>query len=447
MSADPDAEFRVLLRRFEAVKDPSQDISQLLDEFAENFIQTLKAENDRTRWTALSEKFPERVLLHAMDPHNTIRKPLLRKLGLLGSDVSRWFLCLRLKQEDRELAKVQDDIRKGEKDKVYERIQLMKIKDVLRECRKLMWKMLREQDPTSIRDLRRALDETHEYALQLRLLGDGPLSEKNELIRRCFANQAAFDRFKEGIRAGVLQDRVDALVNKGEDAAAAREELEACITRHADELRERLLDQELLSEQVLEEYPLFVQYRVINEQQALLRSLVDERIRSGQRATRFLHPDITVEDRPGMTDDTRDRLRELKYLRCKAGELKEELGLPNEAESSVRLLMKLRQRLLNMRRSGGTSNPELVITAVRELPATIVVNAVISAEWNSQAQLTLEELFGGLPPHVYVRTLVREMDSIIYITPDRYFEQIRRFRDFVLDKHKWLVSAKRPRED
>ena len=66
---------------------------------------------------------------------------------------------------------------------------------------------LRENPPKSINELRQALDATHDYALQLRML-DKPLERVHKDLIRSLFNEKTFFRFKRGVRLGVLQDRL-----------------------------------------------------------------------------------------------------------------------------------------------------------------------------------------------------------------------------------------------
>ena len=207
-------------------------------------------------------------------------------------------------------------------------------------------------------------------------------------------------------------------------------------------MRLRLLrwDEELLPDSILEEYPASVRRRVIGEQQGLLREQIEERIRTGARTKRFLHPDM-VDDRFEASDIS----SQLKYLRSKTAEIKDELGEPDEARVSVRLLMNLRRMLWRNRkkRYAAAFLQNLLITNIRELPVRIIMTAVRVAEWNNKESAGLLDLVLSMPNNAYVRTLNREIDQMIRVAPDRYYEEMVELRVFLKQEFKRFMRYKR----
>ncbi len=428
MSTDLDKEFDAQLSKLQSLlaTSPFMNVSPLLEKFSVLLIDTLQAEGDRSKWTELSKKFPLRVRLFAMSPENKrIRESFVRRLGISAKAVSRWHASLQLEREDGDLAKI--------KPLRFDIIaQKSRIDRALARCETLMLQELRENPPGSIHELRQTLDATHDYTLQLRMLDSKPLNKLDKQLLQPLFTEETLNRFKEGIRVGILQDEVTTLEGRGLDASETRRTLELRLTALADELRERLLrfdGEPLLPDHILGEYPLSVQHRVIGVQQGLLRAQIEERIERGERATRFLHPEITTIQ--GGSGDA--RLLQLKYLRSKAGEIKDELGEPNEAEANIRLLMNLRRKLWRQRRWSASPlvDSSLAITTIRELPVKIVMGAVRIAEWNDQKTVGLIDLVSAMPTHAYVRTLNREINQMLRVTPDRYYEEMAEFKAFL----------------
>ena len=433
---------RDLEKEFEALDskvkelDPLQNITPVLEKFATLLIDTLQAESDRSKWTEMSKKFPLRVRLFAMSPTNQkIRESFMRRLGIPGRAVSRWYACLYLEHEDRELAKLTPV------GTASWRVQKGKVDKALKNCETLMLAELRENPPRSVNELRQALDATHDYALQLRML-DKPLERVHKDLIRSLFNEKTFFRFKRGVRLGVLQDKVTVREGKGLDTSEIRGEYEQLLRILADGLRLRLLrwDEELLPDSILEEYPASVRRRVIGEQQGLLREQIEERIRTGARTKRFLHPDM-VDDRFEASDIS----SQLKYLRSKTAEIKDELGEPDEARVSVRLLMNLRRMLWRNRkkRYAAACLQNLLITNIRELPVRIIMTAVRVAEWNNKESAGLLDLVLSMPNNAYVRTLNREIDQMIRVAPDRYYEEMVELRVFLKQEFKRFMRYKR----
>ena len=115
--------------------------------------------------------------------------------------------------------------------------------------------------------------------------------------------------------------------------------------------------------------------------------------------------------------------------------------MANEAEAKLVLLKSLRRHLARLRKYGGDGAKRAIMrrlrTTVRELPVKILVKAMQTLEWEGKEDLgnTLIGLFSNLKPSAYVFTFIREMEDILFVTPDQYYKEIRDFKAFVMIKH------------
>jgi hypothetical protein len=283
-----------------------------------------------------------------------------------------------------------------------------------------------------------------------------------EPIQKLFTANS-FDLFLDGVEMEVLDEALAIQQDKassGEEEAMrelveAREKLEAAINKLALRLKDRLLvlgmDREL-PEKILGEFPLKVQYRVLGEQQFGLLQAVGQRISDGKHTLGFTRKDTTkFKSPPGKIRMFRIMRRIRRMVRAKVAELKEAMGMPNEAESKLLQLKCIRSKLARVIRNGAhkkrkTNMVSLLATAARELPVKILLVAVRNADYDAscQAELVpiLKTLFTSLPSHAFVRTLVREMGDILRVTPPRFHAEIRVFRDFVRAEHAKFLATR-----
>jgi hypothetical protein len=171
-------------------------------------------------------------------------------------------------------------------------------------------------------------------------------------------------------------------------------------------------------------YPPSVQYSVMGEQQFSL--LQQFQMVGGEFIT------------------TRISRLPLRSVRAKAGELKDELNMANEAEAKLALLKTLRRHLARLKRNGWDGAKRAIMrrlkTTVRELPVKILVKAMQTLQWEGRSDLndTLFSLFSNLTPSTYLFTFIREMEDILFITPDEYSKEISKFKAFVMVEHAQL---------
>ena len=434
---DLDQEFTDLTAHMERML-PGQNNSLVLEDFAKLFIDTLQQETDRGQFTKRSERFPLSVRLFAMDAKNKkIRNSLIGRLGFKAGVVERWHAKLSLQHEDEELGKTT-------RETVEWRAQYKKRDEALERCAKLMFQLLRAEKPETISEFRRILDSTYDLELQLRILGGvnifshspviqsehaalehydtfvelqfEQVTKKNKLTKALFTDAAKLALYIKGIELGILEERVVDL--QTEDAKSRCNTL---LSEMAAELRGRIFQLRYLPEDIMGEYPPSVQYRVVGEQQFSL--LCQFQMVEGELMT------------------TRISNLPIKKVRAKAAALKDELNMANEAEAKLVLLKSLRRHLARLRKYGGDGAKRAIMrrlrTTVRELPVKILVKAMQTLEWEGKEDLgnTLIGLFSNLKPSAYVFTFIREMEDILFVTPDQYYKEIRDFKAFVMIKH------------
>jgi hypothetical protein len=352
--------------------------------------------------------------------------------------IERWHAKLSLQHEDEELGKTT-------RETVEWRAQYKKRDEALERCAKLMFRLLRAEKPETISEFRRILDSTYDLELQLRILGGvnifrhslviqsgraalehydtfvelqfEQVTKKTKLTKALFTDAAKLALYIKGIELGILEERAVDL-----QTVDARSRCEALLSEMAASLRDRISQLRDLPEDIMGEYPPSVQYRVVGERQFSL-------------LYRF---------QPQMKEDELEYMRisrlPIKTVRAKAGALKDELNMANEAESKLALLKALRRHLARLKGRDGAKKRAIVRrlrTVVRELPVKILVKAMQTLEWEGKEDLgnTLIGLFSNLKPSAYVFTFIREMEDILFVTPDQYYKEIRDFKAFVMIKH------------
>ena len=71
------------------------------------------------------------------------------------------------------------------------------------------------------------------------------------------------------------------------------------------------------------------------------------------------------------------------------------------------------------------------------------MTAVRVAEWNNKESAGLLDLVLSMPNNAYVRTLNREIDQMIRVAPDRYYEEMVELRVFLKQEFKRFMLYKR----
>ena len=419
---DMDEEFNVLLPLYEET-----NAQEVVKKFATLFIDTLKAEPNRQLWTELGEKFPVAVRLWAM---KEMKISFMRRLNVPVAATNRWSAKLDLqRQEDARKLLLECTTTEEESLLAQERI----VNECLTKCTTLMFSMLRETKPpiTSISDLRQVLDTTHSPALQLRVL-ERERQGFTKLFPLMFNRRETFTYFKEGVKLGKLYDD-DVVLTTPETKSA----LEAQLQTMASQLQQRLLafDSLNLPDQILDQYPSMVKYRVLGQEQCALMAQMRERILCNQRVN----------------------LPCIQEIRSIVAGLKEELGGSgnlehySEAMTQCRLLSGLRRITWTANKkmkiiiasaasatktTSSTTTTTMIQEAISALPTKIVLTVIentpppLEEESTSTAPAetsldeTLISLFDTQPPHMFIPVMVGNIRSILDASPEHHHKSL-----------------------
>ena len=426
---DLDEEFNVLLPLYQGNDD---DEVIIMERFATLFIDTLKAEPRRHLWTELVEKFPVEVRLWAM---KEMRLSFMRRLGISASATNRWSAKLDLQRHDARLLEIIINTKEEETEggpaakEAQERI----VNECLTKCTALMFAMLKNSNgnsnketaspPTSVSDLRHVLDTTHSPALQLRVL-ERERQGFMKLFPSMFNSRETFTYFKEGVKLGKLYDE-----DVSNTTLETKSALESQLQTMASQLQQRLLafDSLNLPDQILDQYPSMVKYRVLGQEQCALMTQMRERITCNQRLN----------------------LPCIREIRGIVAGLKDELGSGgtggleySEAMTQCRLLSGLRRLTwVNTKKKASrtvatttttTSSMIIINDAISALPTKIVLTAIENT-CSSSASLTSEErsldeklisLFDTQPPHVFIPVMVGNIRSILDASPEHHHKSL-----------------------
>lgn len=363
---NPEAEFAALLKPYKA--SPVEHVKA----FAELYITTLQSEKQTHLWDELSLKFPRAVRLYAMQ---WMRKSFIGRLKVDPDTVNRWTAQLELQKHDSRLAKVPEGTE-----------QKAQVAQCLDKCTKLMLKLIKDNAPETVHDLRELLDSAYDSTLQLRVLEGG----RKEFMKSvpCIVTKEKFHLFKEGVRAGKLYNQMVL------DPKHHRAQYYAHVEPMAMQLQTEIVSSGSLD--ALCKYPTIVQHYALGARQCVLVGKLQGK--------------LTVQS-----------------IRAAVAGIKDELNPDAEVDAKVSLLKVLRRALLITKPVECSFRQwvrKLISKEVNILPVKIILGAIrdVDPEVVTPQALnaTLLQLLRKMPPRLLVPALTEYGEDIAQVAPTGY---------------------------
>jgi hypothetical protein len=365
-----EAEFAALLEPYKA--SPMEHVNV----FAELYITTLQSEKQTHLWDELSLKFPRTVRLYAMQH---MRKSFMGRLKLNLDTVYRWTAQLELQKHDSRLARVSQIEGKVKED------QAAKVAQCLDNCTKLMLKLIKDNAPETVHDLRELLDSAYDFTLQLRVLEGG----RKEFMKTvpCIVTKEKFHLFKEGVRAGKLYNKM--MVDPKHRAQYYTHVEPMAMQLQADIVSSGSLN-------VLSKYPTIVQHHALGARQCVLVGKLQGRI-------------------------------PVQSIRAAVAAIKDELNPDTEVDAKISLLKGLRRALLfgkPVECSFRQWVRKLVTTEVNILPVKIILGKMRTVDPEvvtpKALKASLLQLLRKMPPRLVVPALTEYGEDIAQVAPTGY---------------------------
>jgi hypothetical protein len=335
MPRDLDAEFDSVSRQFKTAAVGQR--RELAETFAKLFIDTLKEEKDRTRWTDIAQKFPLNIRELAMAGDQ--RKSFLRKLGIKAATADRWLAKVRLDMRIRHFQRAKSD---RERKAAQEEMDACK-----GVCVELMVKLVKEENPTTIPELRATLDSAYDYEMQemfLPVIRTRLDKEKISILNK--RDDATL--FNAGVRVGLLHDRFmthpSLQTSLAYHASVAEQSKNLAIALFKSRSLVDMLASDLSGTTLQNHHPL-VLYHLLGERQHLLYTTLNAEIGLEEFTRIWEAPlvDFTPIVEDSMPAVVPKRVQFLD-LRKRASELKEQF----DPETDITRLLKLFKGLWRM---------------------------------------------------------------------------------------------------
>lgn len=183
--------------RFKEAGKDDQKRAEVADEYAKLFIDTLKDEKVRTKWTDIARRFPISICIYAMT-NGVHKKKFQKRLGIKALSVHCWVNKLKMEALTKRMrGGLTDQSRK---------IAEEEFNACKERCVELMKQLVKENKPQTIPELRDVLDSAYDYETQS-LFIQSLRTILQEMKLPLLSKKDDFLAFRTGFLASLLHDR------------------------------------------------------------------------------------------------------------------------------------------------------------------------------------------------------------------------------------------------